>query len=754
MSTTGTERRAQLVPFESNFRLATVEFLAGMNEKDLQGRVIEPLLRILGYTHVRDKSGPRERGRDLVAIKEEFGKPKLYAIQIKRVKLRGAIGSSSSIMRIMDQLAQMMREPVIDPTNNVHRPPDRGLFITPYAIHKDAFRAALQGIRDLEQREITLIDGPLLADQVLRNIPEAILQESMELQYRFRVTEGSDKVLESPAFGLHEVLSLDNIYIDIGVCSGMGHLSEVPRRGDRRVGSVIARASKEDVSKLEACWSQWSRMTPRIWQPPRRRRRPGDDTLVELDLDPLMDAIRSQISNHVSQLSAAVAGDIDQTRLNQAVWTGISLQHQLSSLASVSIPSILEHWPALAGPRSQARRHRLIARLPLNAIQEIRYPVFLTGSPGSGKTTLLRRLCQLTARESADHLPILLYLVRVRDPSKEALIGQCVAELDRCGYRTTHAKFRAGLKRGRYHLLLDGLDESGSQAEALLRAIVDLSTDYRKCPIVVTCRDTFPHQTWDRAIHLHLPPLGDEQLSDFIDKWFGAQPSARAGIAAWLQKNARMRKAARSPLIAALLCSLHDVNADMPTTEVDLYEERFALLLGKWERAKGMRPLSSQVRRGYWHFLMTLAFDMHKQECRTVRYTATAEYAGRYHSKQFHGSSDAMIEDFLLRGLLIRDDLGQLSFGHLTYQEYLVARWLSFNNPVEFICSKLCDHWWQKVLQFYAAKRGDITGLIEHLLKSDIGEDRRTAQHARRLAKLAPLTGRRAVRELTRLTTK
>jgi hypothetical protein len=104
----------------------------GREEKTLQRSVIEPLLAALGFTDITDTSGPRARGKDLIATKASlFERPELYAIQIKRFDPIGKSTSARSFGMLLNQLGQMLEEPVLDPTSKVRRAPDKCLFVTP-----------------------------------------------------------------------------------------------------------------------------------------------------------------------------------------------------------------------------------------------------------------------------------------------------------------------------------------------------------------------------------------------------------------------------------------------------------------------------------------------------------------------------------------------------------------------------------------------------------------------------------------------
>ena len=210
------------------YHAATMEALTSMSEAILQAKIIEPLLRLMGFQYVRDNSGPHEKGKDLVAIKLDFGKPKLYAIQIKKFQASGKHTKTTAMTNVVTQLRQTMLEPVLDPMANLERPPDRGVFITPYAIHRDALASAIEQVRDLERREITIIDGAILVDLVLKFMPGAVTDLDPQLRYRVQSAKAADRIPESNAFGVRGDLSLDEIFVEISLVTERHRLACQP----------------------------------------------------------------------------------------------------------------------------------------------------------------------------------------------------------------------------------------------------------------------------------------------------------------------------------------------------------------------------------------------------------------------------------------------------------------------------------------------------------------------------------------------
>jgi len=349
----------------------------------------------------------------------------------------------------------------------------------------------------------------------------------------------------------------------------------------------------------------------------------------------------------------------------------------------------------------------------------------------------------MIARTSQAQLPIFIPLVRVREPTARALINECRFILSNLGYDMSGQEFLDRLHLGGFRLLLDGLDEAGSAAPKMYSVIQKLARKYKRCSLIVSCRDTLTLKPWSSAVHFQLNSFTDDQLRAFVERWFRAEPSARDKLTAWLAENPRMMMASRTPLIAALLCALQHADAEMPTTEVALYEDRFAMLLGKWEGAKGIERLSPKLRQRYWHLLMNLAVSMHRQELRMIKLAEALEQARQLASNEV--TAGAMVMDCAYRGILIWESTGDLSFGHLTYQEFLAARWLSRENPITFILNVLTLPWWAKTLDFYAAIHEDISELVKEAIAS---EAKFAYGSLSRLASIAPLTHPGVLREL------
>ncbi|MGB2698464.1 MAG: HEAT repeat domain-containing protein, partial [Candidatus Zixiibacteriota bacterium] len=82
----------------------------------------------------------------------------------------------------------------------------------------------------------------------------------------------------------------------------------------------------------------------------------------------------------------------------------------------------------------------------------------------------------------------------------------------------------------------------------------------------------------------------------------------------------------------------------------------------------------------------------------------------------------ALLEDIRDRcGILVEAKLGFFGFSHLTFQEFLTARYILDNNLEEFLVNKKRDKYWLEVALLYCGMR-DTTNLLQNILeqKEDI----------------------------------
>ena len=292
------------------------------------------------------------------------------------------------------------------------------------------------------------------------------------------------------------------------------------------------------------------------------------------------------------------------------------------------------------------------------------------GDPGSGKTTLLRYLALLNARDLAGQttrmvqthlgleetglLPILLplrqlgaFLNRHAEASIEGhrlLLEFMQQYLENERIDLPLDFFDPYLTGGQAVLLLDGLDEvAGSDLRRRVARLVESFTlAYPECRYVVTSRIVGYTDAARLGEQYTTTTVQDFTLADvqkFLSYWhrlvFASQmgpgePARHAAqrqtehLLAAIRANERIRDLAINPLLLTVIALVHRDRVKLPDRRAELYDEAIAVLLGKWDEARGVlpeqpilpdRPFDTTDRR---LLLQSVALHMHEQQQKEI----------------------------------------------------------------------------------------------------------------------------------------
>ncbi len=763
----------------NNIELSSIESdvmrqLQNLSEQDLQRRIIEPLMRSVGFENVKDHSGRNEKGKDIIAtLKGPLGEIELIAIQIKKAKINANISSGNSITKILDQIEQALDEPTVDPVTGTRRRPSRCYFITPYPISAEAINSRYKRYTELSQRGMMLVDGTKLYDLVITNIPDVFSSLNLELHYRIETIRRCNIIEESAkAFRIQDALHLENIYIELMIDYGAQNTPLAQNGGPDRAQQTVYINEPSNWQILKPLLMGFSRLADCCRYPARANKiheaikkdhklktaverarqskkisaqgEATDDDIqnpkrwVEIDIEPILESINSGHIERTNTLQKIL-------RDPEAAPSALTAAFKSSQRWDASVRRLLSNvhikkkWPELSFAIEAGMESAKWHKLTRDQLLKIGMPIVIVGGPGCGKTTLLRKLA-IVINSSFKPSAIFIRLSKVEDLTKSGLALHCINQLRDSKFplekNYNENIFFQDVSRGRFVLLMDGLDETGQNIGVAVNTIREIGGLEPPFPLLITCRNTIRHNITD-ALSIKILPFSDEQLEHFIGNWFTSEPSSKAELLQWIGKNTQMKEQARVPLIITLLCSLYEADAELPETEVDLYERRLELLIGHGERAKGIQPLSRKIQTAYTHYLMVMAISLHIDGKRIVEKERFLEVLRKYKILSHFATHEDALNDLIMRGLVEVEPDG-LSLGHLTYQEYLAARWISKENDIKIVCKYMTNEWWRKTLNFYAAIRKDVSGLINHLLLCDL--DGGSFERIKELIGFAPLT--------------
>ncbi|MFN7920408.1 MAG: NACHT domain-containing protein [Bryobacteraceae bacterium] len=216
--------------------------------------------------------------------------------------------------------------------------------------------------------------------------------------------------------------------------------------------------------------------------------------------------------------------------------------------------------------------------------------LMVVGDPGSGKTTFLRRVVhQLCKERRDDALPIWIGAAALAEfkpanPPPEPWSPEWIplyagSHCEQYNRGLTADYFKAKLRAGECHVLIDGLDETPDEAsrERIARLIRESADSFDKCRFAVTSRPEgkVAIRGFEEALIDDLEP---EAIRAFLAKLAGFLYSSDEVKERQFRddlkqavKSGEIRKMARNPVMLTALAVLQHNNIKLPERRVDLY---------------------------------------------------------------------------------------------------------------------------------------------------------------------------------------
>jgi predicted NACHT family NTPase len=165
--------------------------------------------------------------------------------------------------------------------------------------------------------------------------------------------------------------------------------------------------------------------------------------------------------------------------------------------------------------------------------------LMVLGGPGIGKSTFLRKIGLETLKKDGqiqrDCIPVLIELKELRDEAVD-LKQKIAAEFEICGFPEAAAFTEASLQQGKLLVLLDGLDEVPTKnLNWVMGHIEDFVDAHDQNAFVASCRIAAYQGNqgtcFQRFTDVTLAEFDDEQIEQFIRRWFRSELDQEAGTA-------------------------------------------------------------------------------------------------------------------------------------------------------------------------------------------------------------------------------
>lgn len=745
------------------------------NEKLLQQAIAGLLARMPNVESVQILHGASEFGKDIVfKWSGAFEESLPCACVVKKDRVLGRVNSNQSARTIFHQIEQAFDTPYITESGEPILI-QRVYVITPYEVAQSAMHS-ISGALKPRSGQIIFISGHELVRLFQKFWPDFLADEASAIKKY--LDSAASRLNDNPELSrvgmLYDiqspVISTDVFYVDL---SFQVQLSDFAF--DTPISSLLPSVQEvrledywfEDHSKLLR--SRYQELDGVLAYLEECGFSLNDDhathrTLKELEqrfLKILPDAwFRYAMENcshdygkrpnlpKGARIGLARRGELEplcremQLRLNQLLAPTENALTELSEAAALLDKQKVTGDALLSSPTFKqamhvensirfvpfdkvSRRPRLVRELTPDLLNNCPESLLITGPAGSGKTCFCRwnalRDIRLFKEGKSQTIPVYIALNCTNLLGIHTLLDLIASAARASAFLDESALhlFKDGKRNLRVYL--DGLDEVYD--DMLRRQVADIIhkgiNENQRIQVILTSRDYVGGSWLNWITRASLMNISRDQFRDLALKWFANDEMRAAKFIDELNRTPEIQEITTTPLMATLTILVYRQTGRLPETRNRLYEVFVDLLSGGWDLAKGIIRKSHFSRDSKLKVLSSLAYTAHKKGLRTfpkteVLYVIEDEY-GKLGPERTGHIIDEMLRDGILssQGTLFQ-------FRHLSFQEYLAARYCLYRPrdvQIKYAVKAFADGdgWWREVVRFYITMIGGRNDFVSWL---------------------------------------
>lgn len=395
-----------------------------------------------------------------------------------------------------------------------------------------------------------------------------------------------------------------------------------------------------------------------------------------------------------------------------------------------------ENYDGLRAGRRVGHYNRIVSFKEMETFKERRRTLIL-GDPGAGKSSLLRMIAATTLIKNADFLeieapyfPVYVELRRyaeniVRLGKLSPLEHFAVSLFDR---QDDLEEISNLAKSGKVVFLFDALDEVPTDLHRIiLDQVSSNSNDYPKCPVIMSSR--IGEKTRPRNYQaFEIVDFSSDDREEFINKWFSliGAPERATKLVASINNTPAIREITTNPLLLSLICTLYKSDHDLPSQRSEIFERCIQILVREWDTDRDFRRKSR---------FSGLTDEKRIQIISEIAYYYLSQSKRYFSEDDLSRFLDGVIDDYELEegcnreliheisshyGIIVPARYANFGFSHLSFQEYLTARYIVKSDQFDTLLSRYSENKrWLETVLFAAGRIGSFGLLFETIIDND-----------------------------------
>jgi len=374
--------------------------------------------------------------------------------------------------------------------------------------------------------------------------------------------------------------------------------------------------------------------------------------------------------------------------------------------------------------------------------------VVLLGPAGAGKTLFLKQqLLDWSRRDRRarrrEGVPVFVQLHRLGGSVGSAEVRRLVVdELRQSGVSRAKSLLSRAARRGRMAFLFDGLDEVPIEfRDPVVHSLRDFARGFRKCRIVVTCRDT-GYQTdlsdgGRQFARISLLDLDDAAMFVVLRRLYRDDDGRAAQLLEAIRARPELLRMARNPLMLTIMAFVSldarpglPLEQFLPASRADLYQAAMSHLISR-DEARGV-PVNAAAPSAAAHLAALRAMALALLDGTlgvdriSVDYSQLLGFLGGWlQSAGSSVSAETMVAAVTGRSQLLVGHRGRYRFRHQTFCDALAAQELTSRADELLRRFRRAPGDWQETVLLWCGISGQqASSLVKALARSRTKEHR------------------------------